>query len=115
MSSNSKYIGLREAHGHSNEYVMGTVVEGGLEKDRVAHAGLGNSRFWPNTSIFHQEQQKIKPHQETKLSFKFRLSKTTTFFFFASSSELKSNSQRCSKGCRLRHHLQGAGTAHTYD
>lgn len=45
MSSNSKYIGLREAHGHSNEYVMGTVVEGGLEKDRVAHAGLGNSRF----------------------------------------------------------------------
>lgn len=28
MSSNSKYIGLREVHGHRNECGMGTAVEG---------------------------------------------------------------------------------------
>lgn len=70
---------------------------------------LENSRFWPNTCIFHQEQSK-KPHQETKLSFKLRLSRTT------SSSKLKTNPQRRSKGRRrLRRRLRGAGTAHTYD
>ena len=36
MSSNSMYIGLREVHGHRNEYGMGTAVEGGLEKEEVA-------------------------------------------------------------------------------
>lgn len=33
MSSNSKYIGLREVHGHPNECGMGTAVEGGLKED----------------------------------------------------------------------------------
>lgn len=33
MSSNSKYIGLREVHGHRNECGMGTAVEGGLKED----------------------------------------------------------------------------------
>lgn len=36
MSSNSKYIGLREVHGHCNEYGMGTAAEGGLEMEEVA-------------------------------------------------------------------------------
>lgn len=36
MSSNSKYIGLREVHGHRNEYGMGTAAEGGLEKEESA-------------------------------------------------------------------------------
>lgn len=36
MSSNSKYIGLREVHGHRNEYGMGTAVEGRLEKKAAA-------------------------------------------------------------------------------
>jgi len=43
MSSNSKYIGLREVHRHRNEYRMGTAVEGGLEKEAAA-LGMQSTR-----------------------------------------------------------------------
>lgn len=41
MSSNSKYIGPREVHGHHNERGMGTAVEGGLKEDEEGEEGLG--------------------------------------------------------------------------
>lgn len=44
MSSNSKYIGLREVHGHRNECGMGTAVKRGLKEDEE---GVG---CWPENS-----------------------------------------------------------------
>lgn len=143
MSSNSKYIGLREVQGHRNEYGMGTALGEGWRRRRW-HAPLGtqplrgqgnpggylmgratlpwgvtaprdvsaclwlpgagpttgmtspsssfptpslhqplpplcqlpfpmlrNSRFWPNTCIFHQDQsQKKKTKTTTQLTKK---------------------------------------------
>lgn len=35
MSSNSKYMGLREVQGHRDAYVMGTAVERGLGRSEA--------------------------------------------------------------------------------
>lgn len=47
MSSNSKYIGLREVQGHRNEYVMGTAAERGLGKSEARRFGNAPSKDNP--------------------------------------------------------------------